>query len=255
VPGEPGDPRGDRAYHGRVAPIDLTPRVRQLVIATVAASIAGGVASAWLGLPVIAWVGLTPSALWGAGSALPGVPALWQLASYPFFALGPFDLILSALTYGWFAGDLERAWGGRLFVDRWWTLALGVAAATTLGAIVFPPLRDFTVVGPSPVLEGLLVAWGLTFPYRQIRILFFIPITGQQMVWLTVALVGLSAVFGGPGAFPFLVPQIAAIALGFTVARTQLSLRYLALRISRWRIERALDRERSRRGDDGPTLH
>lgn len=226
------------------------------MVATFVASIAGGIAWAWLGLPVRAWVGLTPAALWGAGEALPGVPALWQLASYPFFALGPFDLVLAALTYGWFAGDLERAWGGSLFIDRWWTIALGVATATALGAILLPPLRDFTLVGPSPVLEGLLIAWGLTFPYRRIRIMLFFPITGQQLVWLTVALVGLSAVFGGPDTFPFLVPQLAAIGLGFTVARTRFSLGRIVLEVRRRRVARALDRERSRRdGGDGPTLH
>lgn len=237
-----------------MAPIDLTPRVRQLVIATAALSLAAGFASAWLALPVIEWVGLTPAALWGGGDALPGIPALWQVASYPFFTLSPWSLIFAVLTYGWFAGDLERAWGGRLFVDRFWLLTLGVAGATVLGALLFPPLRDFTLVGPSPVLEALLIAWGLTFPHRTIRILLFIPITGHQMVWLTVALVVLSAVFGGPALFPFLVPQLAGIALGFAIARTPLSLRRIALHARRVWLARALDRERRRRDDrdDGP---
>lgn len=230
--------------------LSLTYRVKQIVVLTIGASIAGAIASAWMGLPVSAWVGLTPSAIVGAGEGLPGVPAIWQVATYPFFAWSPLDLVLGALAYGWFAGDLERAWGSRLFLDRFVLFVLGVAAAHLLAALLYPGMRDSTLIGPSPVLEGLVIAWGTTFPDRTIRIWMIIPITGRTMVWLTAGLLALSVVYGGPTVIPWLAAPIAAVGLGIAFGRTALSLRWLALHAQKWRVTRELDRSRSDR-----TLH
>lgn len=222
----------------------LTPWVKRLVIATAVASIAAGIARSWYGLPVESWLGLTPAALWGGSEALPGVPALWQPFTYALLALDPFSLVFAALAYGWFAGDLERAWGARLFIDRWLLLVLGVAMASVLGAVLLPELRQVTVLGPSAVLEGIVVAWGLTFPDRRVRIFFFFPINGRALVWITVALTVLPVVFFGRGAMVWALPAIAGVALGLAMGKTKLSLRWIGLHLKKVRLERALRRQR-----------
>ena len=89
-----------------------------------------------------------------------------------------------------------------------------------------------------------MIAWGTTFPHRTIRIWMVIPITGQMMVWLTIALLVLSAVYGGPTALPWLAAPVAAVALGVAFGKTKLSLRYLRLHVEKWRLSREIDRTR-----------
>lgn len=222
----------------------LTPRVRELAYATIAASIAGGVCFFWLDLHVDHVFGMTPLALVGRGDALPSVPAVWQLVTYPFFVLNPIGLVLGTLVYGWFASDLERAWGAALFVERWVTLTVGVALITALASIPLAVLRDHTLFGPTALLEGLVVAWGLTFPTRQVRLWFLLPITGQMLAWITGAFVVLSAVFGGPDAAPFSIPAAVSVGLAVGMVRFDLSLRRLWLIAKRRRIERELQKVR-----------
>lgn len=222
----------------------ITPWVKRLILATAVASIAAGIARSWYGLPVDARLGLTPAAMWGGSDVLPGVPALWQPFTYGLLVLDPLSLVFTALAYGWFAGDLERMWGSRLFADRWLLLVLGVAVLTVFGAVLFPELRQMTVIGPSAALEGLVVAWGLTFPYRRVRVFFFFPITGRILVWITIALAVLPVVFYGRGAMPWSFPAIAGVALGFAMGKTRLSFRWMQLRLKKARLERELSRHR-----------
>lgn len=226
----------------------LTPWVKRLIVVTAITSVGAGIARSWYGLPVESWLGLTPAALWGGSEALPGVPALWQPFTYALIVLDPFSLVFAALAYGWFAGDLERAWGSRLFVDRWAMLVLGIALAMVIFAVLFPELRQASVLGPSAALEGIVVAWGLTFPYRRVRVFFFFPITGRILVWITVAFAVLPVVFSGRPALAWSLPAIAGVTLGFAMGRTRLSLRWLALKVKKARLERELGRHR--RGGD-----
>lgn len=220
------------------------PLTRQLAYATIAASIAGGIATFWMGLDVAPLFGMTPAALVGGGDVLPFVPALWQLVSYPFFVLEPISLVLGVIVYGWFSSDLERAWGRGAYLERWLTLVAGVALVDAVLAIPFPALRHVTLFGPAPVLEGLVVAWGLTFPTRTVRLWILLPVTGQMLAWITGGIVVLSAVFAGPEGALLSVPALASVALAVAIARYDFSGRRLWLLYQRRRVERELDRIR-----------
>ena len=219
---------------------------RQLSYLTLACSIAAGIATFWmeLGVVVVSLFGMTPIALVGGGAMLPYVPALWQLVSYPFFVLDPVALVLGVIVYGWWAGDLERQWGRALFVERWLTLVIGVALVDALFALAFPVLREQTLFGPTALLEGLVVAWGLAFPTRTVRIWLVLPITGQMLAWITGGLVVLSALFGGPMGVLLAIPALTSVALAVAMVRWDFSMRRVWLLYQRQRIQRELDRIR-----------
>jgi hypothetical protein len=88
---------------------------------------------------------------------------------------------------------------------------VGFAAASGLAAVLLslalPPLAGAAWGGPWAVLSGLLVAWGLLFPERQMLLYFALPMSGRGLVWLTVGGTLFFAAFGGLVAY---VPHLAA---------------------------------------------
>lgn len=230
-------------YAPAVLGLQWTGRVRQLAIFLLVASVVAGILGAWRGWPVVELLGLRPSALVGRE----GLPMVWQAFTYPWIALGAFDVVFSVLALGWFVGDLERAWGDRLFLDRLVLLWLGVTAGSLLLAAAYPPIREARWIGPSPFLEGLVVAWGFTFPDRTIRIFFFFPVRGLVFAWLTLGLTVLTPVFGGPETLVGVAPYLCAVGMGYLFGRTPFSLRRLWLRLEERRLRRAIDRERNQR--------
>jgi len=131
----------------------------------------------------------------------------WRLVSYAFLhdTASPMHVILNSLMLYLLGTPLEERWGEKRFLIFVSTAILVggifVVAAYLLG------LSSSAVVGLSAATMGLVIAWGLTFSTSQIYILGIIPVTGQQLVWMTVGLeiiyaVSMSAVssaahFGG----------------------------------------------------------
>src|SRR5688572_6002934 len=79
-----------------------------------------GVAGLRNGLPLLAWVGLAPAAVWHG--------QLWRLVTWIFFdpGLTPLGLLVWAMVLLMFGRDLCDAWGWRLFTRVY--LGIGVVA-------------------------------------------------------------------------------------------------------------------------------
>lgn len=227
--------------------LNLTPRVKQLAICIAVASILVGGASSWLDVPLASWVALEPMALLGRGASLPGIVALWQVVTYPWIALSPFDVVFSVLALAFFVSDLERAWGERLFLDRLALLWLGTTAGVLVIAALYPPVRLASFLGPSPFFEALFIAWGFSFPTRTLRIFFMLPVQAELLAWITLALTFLTPVFYGPESLGWIAPYLVSAALGFAYGKTPLSLRRMWLRVEERRLKRVLERERNER--------
>ncbi|MDF1564232.1 MAG: rhomboid family intramembrane serine protease [Deltaproteobacteria bacterium] len=233
---------------GRQGPLGmhLTPWVLRIMIATAVLSIVGALSVSWLGSRIPLALVFQPAALWGAGEILPGVPAIWQLVTYPFFVLsGPLVLVFAVLVYGWFAGTLEDWWGSRRFLLFFLLLSAGPALLTTALAPFWPALAAFTFVGPSPVLEGMIIAWGLTFRDRQILLMFVLPVKGIHLVVITVAWIVLAIIFAGT--FVPFVPDLFGMLLGAVIVSGTWRPRKLTLLVRKWSIERQIRRERDAR--------
>ena len=195
-------------------------------------------------LPLGAAAALEPRALVGRGTALPGTWSLWQLVTYPWVAVSPLEVVFGILALAFFVGDLERAWGDGLFLDRLLLLWLGTTGGALLLALLYPPIRSAAWLGPSPFFEALFVAWGFTFPTRTVRILFILPVPALVLAWITLAVTLLTPLFYGPESLDYLAPHVFAVVLGYAYGKTPLSLRRMWLRIEQQRLKRALARER-----------
>ncbi len=108
-------------------------------------------------------------------------------------------LIFTAIGFYFLGPDLERRWGTWRFLRF---VAIAIIAGFGLSLVLFPLTPPESHVfhpplmfGPSAALSALAVAWGRENAKAQIRLYFFLPISGQTLVWITLAFCGLGVFF------------------------------------------------------------
>ena len=114
--------------------------------------------------PLLDWF-----ALWPPGG-LNSQFEIWQLVTYSFLHAGTMHLVFNMLGLYTFGADLERLFGSRFFAVYYLVSVLSAGAlhlvvTSWLGG---PPVPT---VGASGGVYGLLLAYGLYFPHRQLMLL------------------------------------------------------------------------------------
>ena len=105
----------------------------------------------------------------------------WQVLSYGFVHTNAQVLIFSMLGFVMFAAELERHWGGRRLLVL--VLVGTVVGGITQAACSFMFGLNQPGVGTGGALFGMLVAYALAFPYRQIMPLIPpIPMSARTLV-------------------------------------------------------------------------
>jgi membrane associated rhomboid family serine protease len=158
----------------------LTPVVRALLFANIAA----------FALTYLAgdrW--LIQFALWPwHGDQLYGTPPFepWQLLSYSFLHEGFWHLFGNMFALYMFGPDCEQLLGERRFVIYYFTCVVGAAVSQLLVVHYLYP-GPYPTIGASGGIFGILLLYGLAFPYRRL-LLLFPPI--PMPAWLFVTLYG-----------------------------------------------------------------
>jgi membrane associated rhomboid family serine protease len=171
----------------------IPPVVAALIAVTAVVSIAAALGSR-NGAPGLATGGL----LW--------VPAVWhgevwRLVTWVLFETDPLALLFACLTLYWVGSDLARMWGPRRFVGFYFGVAAVAGALTALLGLVWSPVAAIPQGGSWAVLDALVIAWGLRYADREIRLWGVVRLTGRQIVWLTIGVTVLYALFRGLAAY------------------------------------------------------
>lgn len=176
------------------------------------------------GLPMLAYVGLAPAAVWQG--------EIWRLLTWSFFApgIGPLSLIFWGMMLLLFGRDLCDAWGWRRFVGVYAGIGVVAGLVTCLIALAWRALLEANYMDSWPVIDALVVVWALLFPTRQILFNFVVPVSGKALAWITVAMTVFFALLSGIAVF---LPHMVALALGFAYVRGAplLRRRWLELRV------------------------
>lgn len=243
-----------RGYPSNVAysfgPGPLSPAVKALVIANVVAFLAG------MAVPEMTLrLGLQPSAVFGG--------ALWQPVTYMFLHGGVSHILFNMLSLWMFGVELERMWGTAFFTRFYFVCGVG-AAATTIVLSLLPGglgqnLYFSLTVGASGAIYGILMAYALYFPHRQIYMYFIFPVPVRIFVVIVGAISLLSAI-GGPGDGVAHATHLGGLAVGYLYLKGR---RFrlgseLQYRLNRWRIDRMrrrFDIHRGGKSDKGPWVH
>jgi membrane associated rhomboid family serine protease len=233
-------------------PGPITPAVKALIFLNIGAFLAQQVVRE---LPL--WFGLQPSHVVGGLE-------IWQPLTYMFLHGGISHILFNMLSLWMFGVELERMWGTRFFARYY--LLCGIGAAVTTIVLSFLPgsigerLYDSLTVGASGAIYGLLLAYALYFPDRQILMSFLFPVPAKYFVMIIGAIAFVSATGSGDGVAH--VTHLGGLLVGWLYLRGR-RVRLAAeiqYQFSRWRINRArrrFDVHQGGRGprDQGPRYH
>jgi membrane associated rhomboid family serine protease len=150
-----------------------------LVGVTLAASILGAVTfrNGYEGL--VGWSALVPALV------LQG--QVWRLVTWVFFEMDPLSLIFACLALFWFGRDLTEAWGPVRFLTSYLALAALVGGTVSALALGWTSLLPVPHLGPWAAVSGLIVAWAVIHPHRDVFLYFVLPLRGQNLIYATVA--------------------------------------------------------------------
>jgi membrane associated rhomboid family serine protease len=176
-------------------------------------------------------VALAPADVWRG--------QIWRLVTWSVIEPGPLGLILTCLFIYWLGRDLAGEWGSRRFLAVFGGVALTAAVATCLVALADAAVMSHRYLGGWELTTAMIVAWGLWFPHRIVRLFFLLPITGFWLAWLTIAVTVVYAVYmGWEGYLPELGAEGAILAWFYRPAI-----------IARWTAARKAADDRRRRAE------
>jgi membrane associated rhomboid family serine protease len=166
----------------------------------------------------------------------------WQVVSYAFLHGGLIHLLFNMLALWMFGVELERRWGTRGFLRYYAITGVGAGLATVAIALLpFDVTRAIwpaTTIGASGAVYGLLLAWALLFPHRQILFMFIFPLPARVAALLMGAMSFLAAVSGSNGSVAE-ATHLSGFAIGWIYLRGPKNLRLeLQYRLTKWRMDR-----------------
>lgn len=174
-----------------LGPGPMTPVVKALIIANVAMFVVRALVPA-----LTAPLGLAPE------DVLTRL-RVWQLVTYLFLHGGVFHILFNMLTLWMFGVELERMWGSRYFTKYYFVAGIGAGLTQIVASFLpfgpFASLYYSQTIGASGAIYGLLLAYAMYFPHRQIMFFGIFPIEVRYFVLIMGAISLLYATDGGSG--------------------------------------------------------
>jgi membrane associated rhomboid family serine protease len=183
-------------------------------------------------------LGLVPSAFLGRGF-------IWQIFTYMFFH-GSILHILFNMLFLWMMGsEIERLWGSREFL-KYYVLT---GAGAGLVNVLVQPTSGIPTIGASGAIFGLIIAFAMAFPDREILLYFLIRIKAKYFAIL-VGFLELLALFLMPSAPIARFAHLGGLVIGYVYLKRRHLGRPLKRTVSAWQrdlTDAARRREEDRR--------
>jgi len=146
---------------------------------------------------------------------------IWQLVTYMFFHdVGAFGHILFNMLALWmFGADIEREWGTKRFLQFYFLCGVGAGVCVVIANLLVGNPYSRTI-GASGAIFGLLLAFGMLFPDRQVLMSFLFPIKAKYFVMILggIELLSSYASIGGPVSN---IAHLGGMAIGYFYIRAQ----------------------------------
>jgi membrane associated rhomboid family serine protease len=160
----------------------MPPVTQTLLIANVAVFLLEQVGG---GMSLFQWFALWPPT--SGPSAAPDFQ-IWQLITYSFLHANVAHIFFNMFALYMFGSDVERLFGSRFYAAYYFVSVLS-AAVCHLIVTAFMGAEPAPTVGASGGVYGLLLAYGLYFPNRQLMLLIPpIPMRARTFVIVYAAL-------------------------------------------------------------------
>jgi len=135
---------------------------------------------------------------------------IWQLLTYMFLHGGFFHILFNMLFLWMLGSELERYWGSREFVKYYIVTGAG---AGVINALV-QPHSAVPIIGASGAVFGLIIAFGMAFPDRELLLYFFIRIKAKHFAVL-IGLLELISLFAMPNAGVARFAHLGGLVVGY----------------------------------------
>lgn len=109
----------------------------------------------------------------------------WQILTSVLVHTNPFQLLFNALTLWMFGSELEQRWGKSVFLRFYILTALGSSIAFLSLCAGFPLMRDDVFSTSTGANLGLLIAYAIYWPERQVWFFFLFPIRMKFVAIIT----------------------------------------------------------------------
>jgi len=139
---------------------------------------------------------------------------VWRLGTYMFLHGDFWHLFWNMFALFMFGCSIEQEWGSRSFYRYYFLCGLGSALFALLP---FDPIWGLPIIGASGAIYGILVAFAMLFPYRQILVFFVFPLQARYLV-LIFGLMSFVSAFWGPQGIAHVV-HLGGLVTGFVLLR------------------------------------
>lgn len=121
---------------------------------------------------------------------------IWQFVTYMFLHGGFFHILINMYVLWMFGTEVERMWGSKVFYKYYFITGIGAG----LFHAVIMPHSIVPTVGASGAIMGLLTAYAVLFPNRELTLLlFFILPVRMRAKTLVLLFAGFSLLSGAIG--------------------------------------------------------
>lgn len=146
---------------------------------------------------------------------------IWTLATSGLITLGLGQCIFTLIGLYFLSTDLERRWGGARFIRF-------LLSAVVLGNLVvlafdlvmprsMPIFHPQAVFGAGSAIAATAIAWSRMNANQQVRLMFFLPVSGRMLMYFTLGYCVLGLVFASVTPEGAMAP-FGGVAVGFLLS-------------------------------------
>ncbi len=151
---------------------------------------------------------------------------IWQLLTYMFLHGNVLHVFFNLIFLWMLGSELERYWGSNFFLKYYLVTGIGAGVVNVL----VQPYSRIPTIGASGAIFGLIIAFALAFPNRELLLYFVLRIKAKHFAVL-VGLIELLALFMMPNASIARFAHLGGLVVGYF---------YLKREIYTWRLRRLL---------------
>lgn len=169
----------------------ISQTLKRLLIMYVVIFVIQNIIDQFLGGNIQGWFALTPA------RTLQGM--IWQVFTYSFLHVDVMHLVLNLLVLAFVGSDIESVWGKKrfFFFYGFCILFAGIFYLLMQLLIWNPAYLSLPMMGASGGIYGLLLAYGILFPDREMLFMMIFPMKSKQFVMLLAGIEFLQALFSG----------------------------------------------------------
>ncbi len=126
---------------------------------------------------------------------------VWQIFSYAFLHADVMHLVLNCLVLAFLGSDIEALWGTRKFLTYFFFCSTSAGLVYLIIQMLMwnPVYLSTPMVGASGGIYGLLMAYAILFPEREMLFMMMFPMKSRQFMMVLGGIEFLQAMFSGQG--------------------------------------------------------